>query len=342
MNDETQQTEEQKGVSRRAMIGGLGATLATVIAAPVFGSPSSQGDAPPPPPGLSDPTTKYPKPPFESQSQPWPGLASKMNPRPDHGEQSYKGSGRLAGRKALITGGDSGMGRAAAIAYAREGADVAIVYYPTEEPDAQEVIALIKAAGRKAVAIPGDLRNEAFCTKLVSDAIAGLGGLDIVVNNAGRQQAKQSILDITTEDFDSTMKTNIYAPFWIIKAALPHLPPGSVIIGTTSEQAYDPSADLYDYAQTKAATMNYVKSLSKQLAPKGIRVCGVAPGPIWTPLQVSGGATQQKLVNFGGETPLGRPGQPAELASIYVQLADPNASYATGNIYGSGGGKGQP
>ena len=341
MNEEVKK-EEEKSVSRRKMIGGLGATLATVIAAPVFASPGAQQDVPAPPPGLVDPTAKYPKPPFQSQSQPWPGLVSKMNPRPDHGETSYKGSGRLAGRKALITGGDSGMGRAAAIAYAREGADVAINYYPTEEPDAQEVIALIKKEGRKAVALPGDLRDEAFCKKLVADAMAGLGGLDIIVNNAGRQQAKESILDITTEEFDATMKTNIYAPFWIIKAALPHLPPGSVIIGTTSEQAYDPSADLYDYAQTKAATMNYVKSLAKQLGPKGIRVCGVAPGPIWTPLQVSGGATQQKLVTFGGDTALGRPGQPAELASIYVQLADPTASFATGNIYGSGGGKGQP
>jgi NAD(P)-dependent dehydrogenase (short-subunit alcohol dehydrogenase family) len=291
---------------------------------------------------LEDPTTKYPKPPFEAQTQPWPGLASKMNPRPDHGETSYKGSGRLAGRKALITGGDSGMGRAAAIAYAREGADVAINYFPTEEPDAREVIALIKAEGRKAVAIPGDLREEAFCQRLVEEAVRGLGGLDIVVNNAGRQQNHQSILDISTEQFDWTMKTNIYAPFWIIKAALPHLQPGSVIIGTTSEQAYDPSPDLYDYAQTKAATMNYVKSLAKQLGSKGIRVNGVAPGPIWTPLQVSGGTTQEKLKSFGGQTPLGRPGQPAELGSIYVQLAANDGSFATGQVYGSAGGSGQP
>ncbi|MGI4750760.1 MAG: SDR family oxidoreductase, partial [Janthinobacterium lividum] len=281
-------------------------------------------------------------PPFKGQSQQWPGLASQMDPRPDHGETSYKGSGRLAGRKALITGGDSGMGRAAAIAYAREGADVAINYFPSEEPDAREVIALIKAEGRKAVAIPGDLRSEAFCQTLVAEAVRQLGGLDIVVSNAGRQQAHASILDISTEQFDWTMKTNIYAPFWIIKAALPHLQPGSAIIGTTSEQAYDPSPDLYDYAQTKAATMNYVKSLAKQLAPKGIRVNGVAPGPIWTPLQVSGGATQDKLKMFGGQTPMGRPGQPAELASIYVQLAASDASYATGQVYGSAGGSGQP
>jgi NAD(P)-dependent dehydrogenase (short-subunit alcohol dehydrogenase family) len=234
------------------------------------------------------------------------------------------------------------MGRAAAIAYAREGADVAINYFPSEEPDAQEVIGLIKAEGRVGVAIPGDLREEAFCQELVQRAVDGLGGLDIVVSNAGRQQAHDSILDITTEQFDWTMKTNIYAPFWIIKAALPHLKPGACIIGTTSEQAYDPTPDLYDYAQTKAATMNYVKSLAKQLASKGIRVNGVAPGPIWTPLQVSGGASQEKLQKFGGQTPFGRPGQPAELASIYVQLAAADASFATGQIYGSAGGSGQP
>jgi NAD(P)-dependent dehydrogenase (short-subunit alcohol dehydrogenase family) len=265
-----------------------------------------------------------------------------MDPRPDHGETSYKGSGRLAGRKALITGGDSGMGRAAAIAYAREGADVAINYLPAEEADAKEVIALIKAAGRKAVAIPGDIRDEAFCKRLVADAVSGLGGLDILVSNAARQQTRPSILEVSTEDFDATMKTNIYAPFWIIKAALPHLQPGAAIIGTTSEQAYDPSAELYDYAQTKAATTNFVKSLAKQLGPKGIRVNGVAPGPIWTPLQPSGGATQEKLKTFGGDTPLGRPGQPVELASIYVQLAANDASFATGQVYGASGGKGQP
>ena len=265
-----------------------------------------------------------------------------MDPVPDHGEKSYKGSGRLTGRKALITGGDSGMGRAAAIAFAREGADVAINYLPAEEPDAREVVALIRDAGRKAIAIPGDIREEAFCEKLVREAVNGLGGLDIVVNNAGRQQSHASILDISTDQFDWTMKTNIYAPFWIIKAALPHLKPGSAIIATTSEQAYDPSADLYDYAQTKAATMNYVKSLAKQLGPKGIRVNGVAPGPIWTPLQVSGGASMEKLEKFGGQTPLGRPGQPAELGSIYVQLAAADASYANGQVYGSAGGSGQP
>ena len=293
-------------------------------------------------PVLDDPTKRYPKPPYKRQSQPWPGLASKMEPRPDHGEGSYKGSGRLKGRRALITGGDSGMGRAAAIAFAREGADVAINYFPTEEPDAQEVIALIRAEGSTALAIPGDIREEKFCKELVECAVQGLGGLDILVSNAARQQARKSVLDVSSEDFDATMKTNIYAPFWIIKAALPHLKPGSAIIGTASEQAYDPSPDLYDYAQTKAATMNYVKSLAKQLGPKGIRVNAVAPGPIWTPLQVSGGASMEKLKQFGSHTPLGRPGQPAELGSIYVQLAASDASFATGQVYGSAGGSGQP
>jgi NAD(P)-dependent dehydrogenase (short-subunit alcohol dehydrogenase family) len=330
---------ERNAWSRREVMGGMGASLAAVAAAPALGEGAGGPVAAQP---LQDPTDKYPKPPFEGQSQPWPGLASKMNPRPDHGETSYKGSGRLAGRKALITGGDSGMGRAAAIAYAREGADVAINYFPTEEPDAQEVIALIRKAGRKGIAIPGDLRDEAFCRQLVAKAVEGLGGLDILVNNAGRQQSHASMMDITSEQFDWTMKTNIYAPFWIIQAAMPHLKPGSAIIGTTSEQAYDPSPELYDYAQTKAATMNYVKSLAKQLGPKGIRVNGVAPGPIWTPLQVSGGASQEKLKQFGGQTPLGRPGQPAELASIYVQLAAADTSYANGQVYGAAGGTGQP
>jgi NAD(P)-dependent dehydrogenase (short-subunit alcohol dehydrogenase family) len=333
--------KEDIDLGRRKVIKGLGLGLATLSIAPGLTASGFSADFIEAP-DLENPLDKYPKPPFQSQSQPWPGLAGKMNPKPDHGERSYKGSGRLSGRKALITGGDSGMGRAAAIAYAREGADVAINYLPEEEEDAKEVIQLIKAEGRNAVPISGDLRNESFCKQLVDDAARKLGGLDILVNNAARQQTNKSISDISTEQFDWTMKTNIYAPFWIIKAALPYLKPGSVIIATASEQAYDPSADLYDYAQTKAATMNYVKSLAKQLGPKGIRVNGVAPGPIWTPLQVSGGATQDKLVKFGSDTPLARPGQPAELASIYVQLAVSDASYTSGQIYGAAGGKGQP
>ena len=333
--------DNKNKITRRSAIAGMGAICLTTAFTPVLGADFSSEEN-----GVStlpeDPKTKYPRPPFKEQRQPWPGLVSKMDPRPDHGEKSYKGSGRLKGRKALITGGDSGMGRAAAIAYAREGADVAINYYPTEEDDAKEVIALIKAEGRKAVAIPGDLRDESFCRSLVEQAVKALDGLDIVINNAARQQAHDSILNISTEDFDATMKTNIYAPFWIIKAALPHLKPGASIIGTSSVQAYAPTEDLYDYAQTKAATTSYIKSLAKQLAPKGIRVNGVAPGPVWTALQVSGGASMEKLKQFGGQTPLGRPGQPAELASIYVQLAAEDASYATGQIYGSSGGEGNP
>jgi NAD(P)-dependent dehydrogenase (short-subunit alcohol dehydrogenase family) len=332
-------TREHGPLSRREIVGAGGASLAAAATGPAVAqgeAPSTQATR------LVDPQDKYPKPPFKRQSQPWPGLASRMDPRPDHGEKTYRGSGRLAGRKALVTGGDSGMGRAAAIAFAREGADVAINHLPEEEPDAREVIELVRQEGRIGLSLPGDLRDETFCKRLVDDAVRGLGGLDILVMNAGRQQSRASILDISTDDFDATMKTNIYAPFWIIKAALPHLRPGSAIVATTSEQAYDPSPDLYDYAQTKAATMNYVKSLAKQLASKGIRVNGVAPGPIWTALQVSGGATMEKLEKFGGQTSLGRPGQPAELGSIYVQLAAADASYATGQVYGSAGGTGQP
>jgi len=333
---------ESEKISRRKALGGLGVGIAAMAAGPVFGAADHTDSNLTANVGLEDPNTKYPRPPFKEQSQPWPGLASKMDPKPDHGETSYKGSGRLAGRKALITGGDSGMGRAAAIAYAREGADVAINYLPDEEPDAKEVVDLIRKAGRKAVAIPGDLRDENFCKRLVEEAVKGLGGLDILVNNAARQQTHKSIMDISSDQFDWTMKTNIYAPFWLTKAALPYLKPGSSIISTTSQQATDPSAELFDYAQTKAANTSFVRSLAKQLAPKGIRVNGVAPGPIWTPLQVSGGATMEKLKTFGGDTPMGRPGQPVELASIYVQLAAADASYATGQVYGAMGGSGQP
>ena len=327
--------------TRRQVVTTAAIGTAAALAAPAAGAAQAQAGARPTG-GKQNPRDKYPKPPFKAQQQPWPGLASRMDPRPDHGETSYIGSGRLRGRRALVTGGDSGMGRAAAIAFAREGADVAINYLPEEEPDAREVIDLIRREGRKAAAIPGDIRSEAFCRQLVERSVAALGGLDTVVCNAARQQSIPSILDLTTEEFDRTMKTNIYAPFWIIKAALPHLEPGSAIIGTTSEQAYNPDPDLYAYAQTKAATMNYVKSLAKQLAPKGIRVNGVAPGPIWTPLQVSGGASQGKLVTFGATAPLGRPGQPAELAGIFVRLVEDDGSYTTGNIYGAGGGQGQP
>ncbi|WP_407290000.1 SDR family NAD(P)-dependent oxidoreductase [Raoultella planticola] len=224
-------------------------------------------------------TAPYPQPPFADQPQTPPGLASEMVPVPDHGESSYLGSARLTGKRALITGGDSGIGRAVAIAFAREGADVAINYLPEEEPDAREVIALIAAEGRKAVALPGDIRSEAFCQTLVEQAASQLGGLDIVVNNAGRQQYCESLEDLSTADFDATFKTNVYAPFWITKAALRYLQAQSVIINTSSVQAFKPSPILFDYAQTKACLVAFTKSLAKQLGPKGIRVNAVAPGP---------------------------------------------------------------
>ncbi len=296
----------------------------------------------PPQPGKQDPTTQYPRPPFPPQRQEPPGLASKMNPRPDHGEKSYRGFGRLVGRKALVTGGDSGIGRAAAIAFAREGADVAINYLPVEESDAREVVDLIQAEGRKAVTIPGDIRDEGFCKKLVADAVRELGGLDILVNNAAMQTSQPSIAELTTEQFDSTFKANVYAMFWITKAALPHLEPGASIINTSSVQAYDPSPHLLDYAQTKACQVIFTKSLAKQLGEKGIRVNAVAPGPYWTPLQPSGGSSPEKVQAFGEDTPLGRPGQPAELGALYVLLASQESSYATGQVYGSSGGEGEP
>lgn len=285
-------------------------------------------------------TVDYPAPPFAEQPQPVPGLASKMIPVPDHGEKSYKGSGRLAGRKALITGGDSGIGRAVAIAYAREGADVAINYLPEEESDAAEVIQLIEAEGRKAIAIPGDIRTEAFCQQLVKEAVSKLGGLDILVNNAGRQQFNESIRTLSTEDFDATFKTNVYAMFWITKAAVDYLPRGASIINTSSVQAFKPSEILLDYAQTKASIVAFTKSLAKQLGKEGIRVNAVAPGPYWTPLQSSGGQPQEKVQQFGQDSPLGRPGQPAEIAPLYVTLASTESSYTSGQVWCSDGGTG--
>ncbi len=282
----------------------------------------------------------YPVPPFKKQKQPFPGLVSEMSPLPDHGEKSYKGSGKLAGRKALITGGDSGIGRAVAIAYAREGADVAINYLPEEESDAREVVALIKEAGRKAIAIPGDITEEAFCQKLVKKAAEELGGLDILVNNAGRQQYSESIKDLTTESFDATYKTNVYAMFWITKAAVEYLPRGASIINTSSVQGYKPSDILLDYASTKAAIAAFTKALAKQLGPDGIRVNAVAPGPYWTPLQVCGGQPQEKVEVFGEEAPLGRPGQPAEIAPLYVTFAEASNSYTSGQVWCSDGGTG--
>ena len=289
---------------------------------------------------MQDPREQYPKPPFPEQPQPVPGLASRMEPRPDHGESSYAGSGRLMGRKALITGGDSGIGRAAAIAFAREGADVAIAYLPSEQTDADEVVALIEAEGRTAVALPGDVTDEAWCRALVDRAIDGLGGLDILVINAGHQQARESVAEVTSKDFDMTMKTNLYAMHWITQSAVPHLPPGASIITTASVQAYDPSAILLDYATTKAGIVAYTKALAKQLIEKGVRANVVAPGPFWTVLQPSGGQPQEKVVTFGEQSAFGRPGQPVEIAPVYVLLASQEASFTTGEVYGVTGGAG--
>jgi NAD(P)-dependent dehydrogenase (short-subunit alcohol dehydrogenase family) len=291
---------------------------------------------------MQDPRTKYPQPPFGEQPQPVPGLAREMSPKPDHGEKSYRGSRRLEGRKALITGADSGIGRAVAIAFAREGADIVLSYLPEEEADAREVVDLIDKAGQRAIAMPGSLTEESACTSLVQAAHKALGGLDILVLVAGHQQACESIEELTTAQFDETFKTNVYSMFWLCKAAVPLLPPGATIINTTSIQAYQPSPTLLDYASTKAAIVAFTKALAKQLMEKGIRVNAVAPGPFWTPLQSSGGQPQEKIPNFGSQLPLGRPGQPVELSPVYVLLASEDSSFITGEIYGVTGGNPLP
>jgi len=343
MDSHDKKPEEGVTPSRRRFVSTVAAGVAASAAAvPALAQQAGAAGSQPAAGAAREAAKRYPRPPFPKQEQSWPALASKMTPRPDHGETTYRGSGRLTGRKALITGGDSGIGRAAAIAYAREGADVAIGYLPPEEPDAREVIALIRAAGRKAVAIPGDIRDEAFCKKLVETAVRELGGLDILVNNAARQQNNASILDITSEQFDWTIKTNVYAVFWITKAAIPHMAAGSAIINTSSQTAYDPPEKLLDYSGTKAFEVAFTKSLAKQMAAKGIRVNAVAPGPVWTPLQLAGGNSPEGREKFGEDTPMKRPGQPAELAGIYVLLASDEASFTTGHVYGAAGGGGQP
>lgn len=287
---------------------------------------------------LQDPRTQYPGPPSSTEVISAPGTQQEMSEKPDCGETSYKGSGRLAGRKALVTGGDSGIGRAAAIAFAREGADVAINYLPSEQADAEEVAELIRAAGRKAVLLPGDISHEGFCQRLVTDAIEQLGGLCILVNNAGKMGKTGGLLDTSTERFDALMKTNIYSFFWITKAAVPHMKPGASIVNTTSIQGYDPSPNIWDYAITKAAIANMTKGLSQGLMKEhGIRINAVAPGPVWTPLQEADG-DKEKLKKLGETTPFKRPGQPVELAPVYVLLASQESSYTTGEIYGVTGG----
>ncbi|MEK5416000.1 NAD(P)-dependent oxidoreductase [Paenibacillus odorifer] len=292
---------------------------------------------------MQDPTTQYTKagPEFQQQQEE-PGLQKKMNPVPDTGEDTYKGTGRLTGRKALVTGADSGIGRAVAIAFAREGADIVLSYMPEEEEDAKQVVKLVQEAGRTAIAIPGDLKDEAYCEQLVDTAVKELGGIDILANIAGKQQFVPDIADLTTKHFDDTFKTNVYAMFWLCKAAVKHMQPGSTIINTSSIQAYNPSPILLDYATTKAAINTFSKSLAQQVADKGIRVNVVAPGPVWTPLQVVGGQPEEVLKEFGSSTPLGRPGQPAEMAPAYVFLASQESSYISGETLNANGGTPTP
>lgn len=291
---------------------------------------------------FQDPVKRYPSIEPPKQDQPEPGLDKELVPHTDRGEDTYRGTGRLKGRKALITGSDSGIGAAVAIAFAREGADVALSYLPEEEEDAKVVARVIEEAGQKAVQLPGDLTDSNTCRELVKNAVEGLGGLDILVNNAGRQIAVEKLEDLSDEQFDKTFKTNIYAFFWITKAALPHLQPGSSIINTTSIQAYQPSPTLIDYAATKGAINNFTKGLAQQLAPRGIRVNAVAPGPFWTPLQVSDGQPKEALPKFGKSTPIGRAGQPTELAPAYVFLASSESSYVMGETLNVNGGSPSP
>jgi len=292
---------------------------------------------------MQNPTTQYPTSDVISkQSQSEPGLDKNLTPLADHGEDTYKGLGRLKGRKALITGGDSGIGRAVAIAFAREGADVAINYLPDEQDDAEMTLLEIKSAEQKGIGIPCDITNEENCKKMVETAVKELGGIDILVNNAGKQVFVENIEDLTSQQFESTFKTNVFSMFWISKAAIPHMPAGASIINTTSIQSYQPSPGLLDYASTKGAITAFTKSLAKMLASRGIRVNAVAPGPIWTPLQSSHGQPQKKLVKFGDDVPLGRPGQPAEVAPSYVFLASQESSYITAEVIGVTGGNHLP
>ena len=292
---------------------------------------------------FGDPRTRYPNIHPPVQQQPEPGIQSRMTPLPDLGEESYRGTGRLTGRRALITGADSGIGAAVAIAFAREGADITLSYLPEEESDARHVVALIEAAGRTAVAVPGDITDAAHCRALVQAAVDGMGGLDAIVNVAGKQVWQPGIEDISDEQFDATFRTNVYAPFWIVKAALPHLAPGSTIVNTASLEAYTPAPDRLDYATTKGAVNNFSKGLAQQLIGKGIRVNVVAPGPTWTALQVTRGVDPETLPEFGSsETPLGRSGQPAELAPAYVFLTSAESSFVAGETLNVNGGMPTP
>jgi NAD(P)-dependent dehydrogenase (short-subunit alcohol dehydrogenase family) len=295
-------------------------------------------EVPSPPSGATDPVSRYPSEDFPKQEQDQPGLTEETEPRPDHGEKTYIGSGRLTGCRALITGGDSGIGRAVAIAYGREGADVAISYLPEEQSDAEETADWVRQTGRRALLLPGDARDETYCTELVEQTVAELGGLEIVVLNAAYQENRESLEKLPTKEFDRVFKTNLYSMIWVTRAALPHLKPGSSIITTSSIQAFEPSPNLIDYAMTKAAQVAFTKALAQDLGERGIRVNAVAPGPIWTPL-IPATSWPDKVKTFGQDTPLGRAGQPAELAPAYVFLASPEASYVSGAILPVTGGR---
>ncbi|MDQ7876753.1 SDR family oxidoreductase [Microbacterium sp. QXD-8] len=288
----------------------------------------------------TDPTTAHHDGSFPPQEQEQPGLTNETNPEPDHGERSYRGSQRLAERRALITGGDSGIGRAVAIAFAREGADVALTYLPEEQEDADETARWVTEAGSRALPISGDLREEDFCADIVDRAVGEFGGLDVLVLNAAYQKDREGIEKMETAEWDRVFRTNLYAQMFTVRAAVPHLEPGSSIIVTTSIQAFNPSPGLIDYAMTKAAQVALIKALAQELGPKGIRVNGVAPGPIWTPLIPATGWDAERLESFGQDTPLGRAGQPAELAGAYVYLASDDATYTSGAILPVTGGKG--
>ncbi|RYZ51805.1 MAG: SDR family oxidoreductase [Sphingobacteriales bacterium] len=277
---------------------------------------------------MQHPGEQYPKPPFPKQEQEMPGLESRMDPRPDHGEKTYKGTGKLAGRKAIITGGDSGIGKAVAIAFAREGADV-LISYLNEDDDARETLAEIEKAGRKGILVPGDISDEAHCKAIVEQAVKELGGIDILVNNAAYQKVHESLQDISASEWDYTFRTNMYSMFYLCKAAEPHLKPGSTIVNTSSVNAYTPKPTLIPYTTTKAAIQNFTATLAQLWAEKGIRVNCVAPGPIWTPL-IPGSFSAEETSKFGEQAPMKRPGQPAELAPIYVLLASPDSSYMSG------------
>jgi NAD(P)-dependent dehydrogenase (short-subunit alcohol dehydrogenase family) len=288
---------------------------------------------------MRDPRSQYPRPPFPEQPQEHPGHTDQMRPTPDHGEETYRGADRLAGRHALITGGDSGIGRAVAIAYAREGAAVTINYLPSEEEDARSLKSLLEKEGRGLHLMPGDLTDKAFTTSLVEEAKSAMGGLDIMVINAGRQVHQSDFDAITDEQFDKTMKTNVYAMFWLCKTAIPLMPQGAAIINVASTQAFLPSPGLIDYATTKWAIRGFTGALAQKAIERGIRVNGVAPGPFWTPLQPSTGQTMEKVMHFGEGVPMGRPGQPAEIAPAFVYLASQESSFVVGETLGVAGGK---